>query len=140
MKASAEQAQVRALQRVVEPVRDFAGREASGGVVLLVCAIVAMVAVNSPIAAAYLGLWHEPLAVALAGVGVSKSVHFWINDALMALFFFVVGLEIKREIWSANCRRWRLWRLPLVAAVGGMVLPAALFWAPSTPVALARGR
>ena len=130
MTSSAQQPQVRALQRVVAPVRDFAHQEASGGVVLLACAIAALVAVNSPLAAAYLGLWHEQLAVALAGVGVSKSLHFWINDGADG------DLLLRRR--AGDQARGAGRRAVVVAArdacrwsrrVGGMVVPAALYFA-----------
>ncbi len=94
-----------ALERVVEPVRDFARQAASGGVVLLACALLALAAINSPLAHAYQSVWHEQLAVAVAGFGVSKSLHFWINDGLMSVFFFVVGLEIKREMLVGDLHR-----------------------------------
>jgi len=120
------------VERVVQPVRDFANEAASGGIVLLACATVAMALVNSPLSAEYLAIWDEKLTVTLGGAGVAKSVHFWINDGLMAVFFFVVGLEIKREVLVGELSSPRQAILPSVAAVGGMAVPAVLYYAFNT--------
>ena len=113
--------------RALRPVRSFGQYEASSGLVLLTCAVLAMVAINSPLASAFQTIWDTQLSVGLGGMGVSKTVHFWINDGLMAMFFFVVGLEIKREILVGDLSSPRQAVLPLVAAIGGMVVPAALY-------------
>ncbi len=125
------------VERAVQPVRDFADQESSGGIVLLACALVSLALVNSPLSAEFLALWNNQLTVALGGMGVAKSVHFWINDGLMALFFFVVGLEIKREVLVGELSSPRQASLPLIAAVGGMAVPAGLYYAfnPSGPEA-----
>ncbi len=120
------------VERVVRPVRNFMQNETSGGIVLLVCAIVAMVAVNSPWSADYLAVWDADLNIELSGTGARKSLHIWINDGLMAVFFFVVGLEIKREILVGELSSPRQATLPLIAALGGMVVPAGLYFAFNT--------
>ncbi len=129
------------VERAVQPIQDFAKREASGGLVLLACAIVAISLVNSPWSAEFLAIWHAKLMVALAGTGVEKPLHFCINDGLMAVFFFVVGLEIKREILVGELSSLRKAALPLIAAVGGMAEPALLYAAlnPSGPEATGWG-
>ncbi|MGD8790848.1 MAG: Na+/H+ antiporter NhaA, partial [Burkholderiales bacterium] len=113
--------------RALRPVRDFAHFEASSGLVLLACAVVAMVAANSPIAPSFHAIWDTQLSVGLGAMEVSKTVRFWINDGLMAIFFFVVGLEIKREILVGDLSSPRQAVLPLIAAFGGMVVPAIIY-------------
>ena len=113
--------------RALRPVRDFAHFEASSGLVLLGSAVVAMVAANSPFASSFAAIWDTQLSVGLGAIEVSKTVRFWINDGLMAIFFFVVGLEIKREILVGDLSSPRQVVLPLIAAFGGMVVPAAVF-------------
>jgi Na+/H+ antiporter NhaA len=78
------------------------GRETSGGILLLACTLAALVWANSPWAHHYAALWHTPFSVGLGGFQLSHEIHFWVNDALMALFFFVVGLEIKRELLAGE--------------------------------------
>ena len=108
-------------------MRDFAHFEASSGLVLLACAVVAMVAANSPLASSFATIWDTKLSVGLGAMEVSKAVRFWINDGLMAIFFFVVGLEIKREVLVGDLSSPRRAILPLIAAFGGMVVPAAVY-------------
>jgi len=103
--------------RILQPVRTFARKEASGGIVLLVCAILAMALVNSPLSVPFLAVWDTDLSVGVGGTVVSKSVRFWINDGLMVIFFFVVGLEIKREVLVGELSSPRQAALPLLAAV-----------------------
>ena len=88
---------------LARPFQNFVRRESSGGILLLACAIVALFLANSPWAPYYTAVWHTPLRFGLGDFLLSKELHFWVNDALMAVFFFVVGLEIKREILS-----WRV--------------------------------
>jgi len=113
--------------RALRPVRNFGQFEASSGLVLLACALVAIMAANSPFASAFRAIWDTQLSVGLGTMEVSKTVRFWINDGLMAVFFFVVGLEIKREILVGDLSSPRQAVLPLVAALGGMVVPAAVY-------------
>ncbi len=119
----------RPVDRVLAPLRNFLHTEASGGLLLLAAAVVALVWVNSPFGESYTALWETPLAVRLGDVGFSKSLHFWINDGLMAVFFFVVGLEIKREVLIGELRSPRRALLPIAAALGGAVVPAVIFLA-----------
>jgi NhaA family Na+:H+ antiporter len=106
---------------------EFLRTEAGGGVVLLVAALAAVVWANSPWQGAYHDLWHHEVVVGPGEWAVRESLQHWINDAFMAVFFFVVGLEIKRELVGGELRDPRTAALPAVAAVGGMLVPVALF-------------
>ena len=115
------------VDRLLAPLRNFLHTEASGGVLLLAAALVALVWANSPLAASDEALWSTPLTVRIGDVGLTESLHFWINDGLMAIFFFVVGLEIKRELLIGELTSVRRALLPISAAVGGAVVPALIF-------------
>jgi hypothetical protein len=96
------------IRRVLRPFREFARVEAAGGLVLLACTVIALAGANSPWSASYEALWHARLTVGVEGVSLSKDLRHWVNDGLMALFFFVVGLEIKREVLVGELAdRWR---------------------------------
>ena len=114
---------------MLAPLRNFLHTEASGGILLLAAAVVALVWVNSPLGGTYTALWEAPLALRVGEFGFSMSIHHWINDGLMAIFFFVVGLEIKREVLIGELRSLRRALLPIAAAVGGALLPALIFLA-----------
>ncbi len=101
--------------------------EASGGVVLLAAAVVALVWANSPWKAAYQSIWHTELSLNLGRYVLDGDLHHWVNDALMAVFFFVVGLEIKRELVHGELREPRRAAMPAMAALGGMGVPALLY-------------
>jgi NhaA family Na+:H+ antiporter len=117
----------RAARLVIGPIERFLAIEAAGGVVLLLAALVALLWANSPLRASYAALWHVPLAVQLGSFAFERDLHFWINDGLMTIFFFVVGLEIRREMHGGELSNLRRAALPLVAALGGMLVPAAIF-------------
>ncbi len=108
---------------------EFLKTEGGGGVVLLAAAMVALVWANSPWQGTYHDLWHHEIGIGPERWGLQESLQHWINDALMALFFFVVGLEIKRELVRGELQQPRTAALPVIAAIGGMVVPAVLFWA-----------
>ena len=114
-------------RRSTSPFQEFFHTEAAGGTVLVVCAFVALIVGNSPWAAAYHRLLAMPIAIAGGGHGLSLSVHQWINDGLMAMFFLLVGLEIKREALAGELASLRRAALPIVAAIGGMVVPASIY-------------
>src|SRR5436190_18664984 len=114
---------------IVRPFQEFTESEASGGIVLIVCTILALVWANSPWSAGYFHLWHAKLRVGPGDNFLSQPLHFWINDGLMALFFLLVGLEIKRETLVGELASFRKAALPIAAAVGGMVIPAGIYWA-----------
>lgn len=112
---------------IKQPLARFMQIEAASGVVLLLAAVVALVWANSPFADVYEGLLHFPLGVHAGHLEFERPVHFWINDGLMTIFFFVAGLEIRREIHEGELSEWKRASLPLAAALGGMVVPAAIF-------------
>jgi NhaA family Na+:H+ antiporter len=107
----------------------FAQAEASGGIVLLACSMFALLWANSRWADSYGSLWHTHLVVEIATARLDLSLHHWINDGLMAIFFFVVGLEIKRELFVGELSSRRQAALPVAAALGGMLIPAILYTA-----------
>ena len=113
--------------KLVRPFQEFAARETSGGILLLACTLAALVWANSPWTTRYTALWHTPLTVGLGSFTLSHDLHFWVNDGLMAIFFFVVGLEIKRELLAGELASPRQAALPILAALGGVVVPALLY-------------
>lgn len=108
-------------------VARFLRTEAAGGIVLLVAAVVALVWANSPWQHSYRTLWHTRVVIGIGSWRVDEDLRHLVNDGLMALFFFVVGLEIKRELVRGELADLRVAALPVFAAVGGMVVPAALY-------------
>ena len=119
--------------------QSFFRTEAAGGAVLLACATAALVAANSGWAEAYHGLWATTLAIGAAGHELSLTLHDWINDGLMALFFLLVGLEIKRESMVGELSSPRQAALPIAAAIGGMAVPALIYVLASGSGPAARG-
>ncbi|MDA0270102.1 MAG: Na+/H+ antiporter NhaA [Chloroflexi bacterium] len=115
------------VDRFVRPVQSFISTETSGGVVLLVAAFIALAWANSPWSDTYHQVLEHHLSVDLGFWALDKSVHFWVNDVLMVIFFFVVGLEIKREAVVGELADPRRVIVPIVAAIGGMVGPALIF-------------
>ncbi len=113
--------------KITKPFQDFAGKESSGGILLLLTTIIALVWANSPFSGSYFNLWHTEISIGAAGFGLNYSLHHWINDGLMAIFFFVVGLEIKRELLVGELSTFKQASLPVTAALGGMLFPAAIF-------------
>jgi NhaA family Na+:H+ antiporter len=128
-----------AISRFVRPFQRFAEQETSSGLVLLGCAIVALVWANSPWGASYEHLWEQPLTVGHPRFGLTMSLHGWINDGLMAVFFFVVGLEIKRELLIGELSTRQTAALPIAAALGGMIVPALIYTAFNAGTEGARG-
>lgn len=121
-----------------EPLRRFArlagrplGRflriEAASGILLLVAATVALVWANSPWSESYLHLWHTPVGIRLGTFTFERTLEWFVNDGLMVIFFFVVGMEMRREIHHGELSEWRRAALPAAAALGGMLAPAALY-------------
>lgn len=117
----------RDLNRLLRPLQDFLTLEAAGGFVLLAATIVALIIANSPLAGSYNNLLQLPLAIKLGDIGLSKPLLLWINDGLMSVFFFLVGLELKRELLEGHLSSMRRASLPAFAAVGGMLGPAAIY-------------
>ena len=110
-------------------LRDFLANEALGGILLIAAAALAMAAANSSLASAYFHSLHLETGPVLAPAIGAMTVHLWINDALMALFFLLVGLEIKRELVDGQLASAERRRLPIIAAAAGMICPAILYLA-----------
>ena len=102
--------------------------ESTAGIVLLGSAVIAMIWANSAWSDSYHHLWEYKISIQAGEYGISKTLHEWINDGLMALFFFVIGLELKREIMAGELSDMGKAMLPLIAAFGGMVLPALIYF------------
>jgi len=113
--------------RILTPFEEFARRETTSGLLLMGIALLALVLANSLLASRYEQLLHVHLGFTLGGWELEKTLHHWINDGLMSLFFFVVGLELKRELMVGELANARQAALPIVAAIGGMLVPALLF-------------
>ncbi len=115
------------IEDVFRPVQRFIRIEWIGSAVLLVASIVALVWANSPWAASYESLWHTPVGMTLGGYRLEFDLHHLVNEGLMAVFFFVIALEVKREFVRGALSTRQSAALPVVAAIGGMVVPALLY-------------
>jgi len=124
---------------VLQPIAEFLHTEAAGGILLLVAAIAALAWANSPWSASYESFWGTELTVEVGPWHIEEHLSAWVNDLLMALFFYVVGLEIKRELLAGELRDRRAAALPAVAALGGMIVPALLYVVFNTSGEEARG-
>ncbi len=113
--------------RFLSPFQEFFRTEAAGGALLVACACAALLIANSPWAEAFAGFWASPLSISAAGHSLTLSVHQWINDGLMAIFFLLVGLEIKREALVGELASPRQAALPIAGALGGMFVPALVY-------------
>ncbi len=116
------------IEALTRPFQEFARLESSGGILLIGCTLAALIWANSPWSHAYFDLWHTKLTVGFAKATLSKEIHFWINDGLMAIFFLLVGLEIKREVLIGELASLQKAALPLIGAIGGMLLPAGFYF------------
>ncbi len=119
--------QERTLALALSPLERYVATSVSGIGLLLLGTVIALVLANSPLSESYERFWETPLTIGVAGWSISESLRHWVNDALMALFFFVVGLEIKREVLVGELRYPRQAALPIAAAVGGAVVPALVY-------------
>ncbi len=117
------------VDRLVAPIVRFMHVEAASGVVLLVFTLAALVLANSQGGEAFLGIWKTSVRVGFGPLEMNHSLKHWINDGLMAIFFFVIGLEVKRELVLGELRDARRAALPVAAAIGGMVVPAGIYLA-----------
>jgi NhaA family Na+:H+ antiporter len=115
------------IDRVLAPFQRFTRTESSSGLVLLACTAVALAWANSPWAASYEHVWETELTLSLGPWTAHATLHHLINDGLMAVFFFLVGLEIKREMLAGELASIRQAALPIAGALGGMILPALLY-------------
>jgi len=110
-------------------LQEFLRLESAGGLILMAAAAAAMIVANSPLGSAYAAMLDVPFEVRLGSLGLAKPVHLWINDGLMAIFFLLVGMELKREALEGHLSSLRQASLPVFAAVGGMLVPALCFTA-----------
>ncbi len=117
----------RVAERAALALERFLHVEAASGIVLLIAAALALVWANSPAADRYHALWHLPLTLGIGEWIHVQSLHFWINDGLMTVFFLVVGMEIRREMHDGALSNLRLAALPIAAALGGVVAPALIY-------------
>jgi len=124
-----EQRSAGAARRLVRPLQEFLATETAGGALLLAAAAAAIAWANAPFGDTYFDFWAARLNIDLGAVAIDEALVSWVNDALMAVFFFVVGLEIKRELTRGELAERRKAALPAIAAVGGMLAPALIFLA-----------
>jgi len=115
------------IERIVSPFQRFASEQAAGGIILFLSALIAILWVNFISIDSYDGFWHTKFTIGIGSYSISDSLHFWINDALMAIFFFLVGLEIKRSIVLGELSSIKKAAFPVMAAIGGMLVPAGIF-------------
>jgi Na+:H+ antiporter, NhaA family len=112
---------------LISALEDFMKKESAAGILLVIAALLAIAIANSPIAWLYTDFFSTPIAVAVGGLSINKPLSLWVNDGLMAWFFFLIGLEIKREIIEGELSSRQKAFLPVVAAVGGMAGPALVY-------------
>jgi len=129
----------RAFSRVLTPFEEFIHRQTTSGLLLMGSAIIALFLANGALADAYQHLIHTPISLNIGSWAINMSMHHWVNDGLMALFFFVVGLELKREIMVGELSDIRQAALPIIAAIGGMAVPALIYLAFNPDGDTARG-
>ena len=110
------------------PIKEFFKLEAAGGLLLIAAAVLALVCNNSPASDVYKGFLDIPVAVKFGGLEIAKPLLLWINDGLMAMFFLLIGLEVKREVLEGHLAKLSQVVLPGAAAIGGMIVPALIFW------------
>ena len=115
-------------KRAAQSLERFIALEAAGGIILIFASIVAILCANTGLSELYEGLLHLHLSVGLGDAAFDHPLHFWVNDGLMAVFFLLVGMEIKREMKEGHLASFRQSLLPFVAAAGGMVVPGIIYW------------
>jgi NhaA family Na+:H+ antiporter len=117
----------KAFDKIATPFEHFLHAQTTTGMVLMAMTIIALILANTPLADAYIHLFHTKIDFSIGSWTLSHSIHHWVNDGLMAIFFFIVGLEIKREILVGELSNIKVAILPILAAVGGMLLPALIY-------------
>ncbi|HTQ77155.1 MAG TPA: Na+/H+ antiporter NhaA, partial [Burkholderiales bacterium] len=127
------------MKRIADALSDFLKLEAAGGILLGAAALAALALANSPAAPAYGAFLDTPVEVRVGALRIAKPLLLWINDGLMAVFFFLVGLEIKREVLEGELSRPSQILLPAIAAAAGMAAPAAIYLALNAGSAAAAG-
>ena len=112
---------------IADALREFLQLETAGGVLLIICVVIAMVVANSPLSGIYAALLDMTVAIQVGGLVINKPLLLWVNDGLMAVFFFLIGLEIKREIMDGELSSFDQVILPGMGALGGMIVPASIY-------------
>ena len=115
------------IDHLTAPFKRFARVEASGGILLLLSTVVALVWANSSWAAGYHHIWERALTIGFGSISVTQSYHAWINDGLMSIFFFLMGLEIKREVLVGELSSLKAAAFPFLAALGGVLIPMGVY-------------
>ncbi len=115
------------LERIIKPFKEFKNTEQLSGIILILCTVFALSLTNFILFEDYTTFWNTKMTVKFGDIGLEKSIFLWINDGLMAIFFFVIGLEIKREILTGELNSLRKASLPITAALGGMFVPALIY-------------
>ena len=118
------------MKPITEPkssFQEFFESESASGIILIIVTILALIVANTPFCELYSSLLHTHFSLGVPGAMVDMSIQHWINDGLMAIFFLVIGLEIKRELVSGELSNFRSAILPIVAAIGGAIVPAGIF-------------
>jgi NhaA family Na+:H+ antiporter len=105
---------------------EFFESEKTGGLLLIICTVISLVIANTPAGEAYIHFWHNKLDLSFAQMHLDYSIEHWVNDGLMAIFFLMVGLEIERELYIGELADFKKALLPILAAIGGMIVPAAI--------------
>lgn len=119
----------KAFKKIATPFEEFIHAQTTTGLILMIMTVVALILANSPVADAYGHFFHTYINIEAGSWKLSHSIHHWINDGLMAIFFFIIGLEIKREITVGELSDIKVAILPILAAIGGMALPALIYLA-----------
>lgn len=114
--------------RLATPFERFIHQQTTTGLVLMLMTVVALILANSPLAETYAHIFHTQIVIGIGDFKIDHSLHHWINDGLMALFFFVIGLEIKREVLVGELSDIRNAILPIIAALGGVIMPALFYY------------
>lgn len=117
----------RAFERISTPFEHFIHAQTTTGLILMATTIIALLLANSPLSEGYIDFFHIKIDLHVGSWALSHSFHHWINDGLMAIFFFIIGLEIKREITAGELSNFKIAMLPILAAIGGMIVPAFIY-------------
>ncbi|HKO81755.1 MAG TPA: Na+/H+ antiporter NhaA, partial [Chitinophagaceae bacterium] len=112
--------------KITRLLKEFLESEKAGGVILLICTVISLCIANSQWGNTYINFWHQYANLSFASVQLNYSIEHWVNDGLMAIFFLLVGLEIERELYAGELKDLKVAALPIAAAVGGMLVPAAI--------------
>lgn len=119
----------KAFNRISTPFEQFIHAQTTTGIILMFMTIVALLLANTPLTHAYADFFHTEVELSIGSWELSHTLHHWINDGLMAIFFFIIGLEIKREILTGELSNIKVAMLPILSAIGGMVVPALIYLA-----------